>query len=64
MSTPPLPSARSLDLAEIALENSAQSVQHGATLRNRRDLDPLAREYLVAAREVAALRVATYGEAD
>lgn len=53
MSNQNIPSARTLELAELALENSAQSVQSGATLRNRRDLDPLAREYLIAAKEIA-----------
>lgn len=54
----------SLELAEIALEAAAQSVQSGATLHNKRDLDPLAREYLVAAADVTALREATYGTTD
>lgn len=43
---------RDLDLIEVALEAAAQSVQHGATLRNKRDLDPLAREYLEALNRV------------
>lgn len=49
-------SERSLDLAEIALESAAQSCQSGASLRNHRTLDPLAKEYLVAANQIAKYR--------
>jgi hypothetical protein len=52
-----MPSDRSLELAEIALESAAQSCQFGASLRDA-GIDPLAREYLVAAQEIAALREA------
>lgn len=44
-------SDRSLELAVIALESEAQACQSGATLMQR-GIDPLAREYLVAAAEV------------
>lgn len=57
------PTERSLDLAAVALESAAQACQSGASLRQERGLDPLAREYLVAARELEALRVTTYGGA-
>lgn len=49
-------SERDLDLVEIALESAATAVQSGATLRNRRDLDPLAREYLTALEHVREIR--------
>lgn len=55
------PSVRSLELAEVALESAAQACQSGASLRQKKGLDPLAREYLIAAQEVEAFRVATYG---
>ena len=45
-------SRRSLELAVFALENAAQTCQAGASLRQRRGLDPLAREYLIAAEEL------------
>jgi hypothetical protein len=48
------PTARSFELAEVALESAANSVQSGATLQNR-GVDPLAREYLVAADELGKL---------
>lgn len=51
----PIPSARSLELAEVALESAAQACQSGASLRMKSGLDPLAREYLIAAQEIAAL---------
>lgn len=54
------PSERSLDLAEIALECAADSCQAGATLRSRRGLDPLAKEYLTAADEISRLRSHLY----
>lgn len=49
------PSDRSLELAEVALEAAAQACQSGASLRDQ-GIDPLAREYLIAAREIAELR--------
>lgn len=52
-----VPSERSLELAEVALEAAAQSCQFGASLRDK-GIDPLAREYLIAAQEIAALREA------
>ncbi len=47
---------RDLELAGIALDSAANSVQSGATLRNRTDLDPLALEYLVAAQHVEKIQ--------
>lgn len=55
----PFPTERALDLAEIALEAAANSCQFGATLRSK-GLDPLAREYLNAAAEIARMREAVY----
>lgn len=46
---------RQLELVELALESAAQACQASATLRRRRDLDPLAREYLEAADAVREL---------
>lgn len=50
------PTERDLDLIEVALESAAQAVQSGASLRNKRDLDPLAAEYLHALASVRAWR--------
>lgn len=47
-----LPTARSVELAVIALEAAAEACQSGASLRQRAGLDPLAREYLIAAQEL------------
>lgn len=50
-----VPSARSIELAVVALEAAAQACQSGASLRQRTRLDPLAREYLIAAQEIERL---------
>lgn len=47
-------SDRSIQLAVVALEAAAQSCQYGASLRNK-GLDPLAREYLIAAQEIESM---------
>lgn len=47
------PTDRDFDLMEIALDVCANTCQAGATLRNQRNLDPLAAEYL---RALAAVR--------
>lgn len=56
MSGESLPSSRDWDLVEVALDSAAQACQSGAMLSNKRDLDPLAREYLQAARAMERLR--------
>lgn len=53
-----VPTDRDLFLLEIACENAAESCQAGATLRGSRVTDPLAAEYLHAARSVAYIRKA------
>ncbi len=50
-------SERTLELAIVALESAAQACQFGADLRDK-GIDPLAREYLLAASEIEALRSA------
>jgi len=47
---------RDLELIDVALDSAANSVQAGATLRNRRGLDPLAAEYLTALEHVRAAK--------
>ena len=47
---------RDFELIEVALESAAQAVQSGASLRQRRGLDPLAREYLEALERVQQMR--------
>lgn len=50
-----MPTARSVELAVVALKAAAMACQSGASLRQRIGLDPLAREYLIAAQELERL---------
>lgn len=54
---------RDLELIEVALDSCANSVQSGATLRNKRGLDPLAREYLEALERVQKIKPPPSAEA-
>lgn len=49
-------STRSLELAVVSLESAAQACQSGASLRRKGGMDPLAREYLIAAEQVLLQR--------
>lgn len=48
---------RERDLAVVALDSAAQACQSGASLRNQRGLDPLAREYLLVAQAIERMPV-------
>lgn len=54
------PSERSLELAEVALESAVSACAPIGSSRDDSDMSKLAREYEIAANEIAALRKELY----